>query len=110
MRLPTHRPPTHPGEILLHEFLAPLGMTQAELARRIHLPLRRVNRICNGQAGVTPDGALRLNRLFGTSPGFWLNLQSRYDLYRAARAPEASSLRKIEPLPARRNGRSARAA
>ncbi|GEM89893.1 HigA family addiction module antitoxin [Oceanithermus desulfurans] len=81
MRLPKHRTPTHPGEVLLKEFLEPYGLTQKELARRIGVSYPRVNELIHGKRGVTPDTALRLARLFGTSPEFWLNLQQAYDLY-----------------------------
>ena len=81
-RLPTHRPPTHPGEMLREEFLKPLGMTQTELAERIGVSYVRVNELVNQKRGVTPDTALRLSRLLGTTPEFWLNLQAAYDLAR----------------------------
>ena len=81
-RLPTHRAPTHPGEMLTAELLEPLGMTQVELAERIHVPFQRVNRIVRRKRAVTPDTALRLSRLFGTSAEFWLNLQQAWDLAR----------------------------
>ena len=97
-RLPTHRPPTHPGEMLRVEFLIPLGMTQTELARRISVSYPRVNEIVNGRRGISPDTALRLSRLFGTSPEFWLNGQLNWDLWHALRSPEASDLEAIEPI------------
>ncbi len=78
--LPTNRIPTHPGVILLEEFLAPLGITQVELAERIHVSTQRVNEIVNQKRGVTPETALLLSRAFGTSPEFWTNLQSAHDL------------------------------
>ncbi|HLH21962.1 MAG TPA: HigA family addiction module antitoxin [Chloroflexota bacterium] len=84
--IPTHRPPTPPGEILLEEFLKPLGMSQVETARRMGIPLNRLNEIVRGKRGVTADTALRLARLLGTSPEFWLNLQMACDLYQASRA------------------------
>ncbi len=71
--LPKHRAPTHPGEMLLEEFLEPLGMTQSSLADLIHVSYPRVNEIINRKRGNTPDTALRLARLFGTTPKFWLN-------------------------------------
>ena len=88
VRIPTHREPTHPGEMLLEEFLKPLAMTQRELADRIHVPYQRVNELVNGKRGVTPATALRLAKVFGNTPGFWLNLQSRWDLYHARRAEQ----------------------
>src|SRR5512146_3214304 len=73
-------PPVHPGEILLTEFLEPLGLSQYQLARSIAVPARRINEIVHGQRRVSADTALRLARFFGTSERFWINLQSRYDL------------------------------
>ncbi len=72
--------PIHPGEILLEEFLEPLGISQYRLALTIGVPPRRINEIVHGKRGVTPDTALRLSRALGTSERFWLNLQNRYDL------------------------------
>lgn len=77
------RKPTHPGEILKEEFLAPLGLTQSELAHRLGTTFRSVNEIINEKRGVTPDMALRLARFFETSEELWLNLQNQYDLYKA---------------------------
>lgn len=74
------RPPVHPGEVLLEEFLAPMGLTQYRLAKDISVPPRRVNEIVHGVRAVSVDTALRLARYFGTSERFWLNLQSQYDL------------------------------
>lgn len=73
-------PPIHPGEILLEEFLHPLGISQYQLAKDISVPPRRINEIVHGQRSITADTALRLARYFRTSERFWLNLQSRYDL------------------------------
>ena len=73
-------PPVHPGEILLEEFLNPLGISQYRLAKDISVPPRRINEIVHGKRAVTPDTALRLARFFGTTGQFWLNLQSRYEL------------------------------
>ena len=97
MRIPTDREPSHPGEILLEEFLLPLGMTQRELASAILVPFQRVNEVVRGRRGVTPSTALRLSKFFGTTPDFWLNLQLRWDLYHAHRA-EALNLESISPL------------
>ena len=94
VRIPTHRSPTHPGEMLLLEFLQPLGLTQRTLAREIRVPYQRVNELINRRRGVTPGTALRLARFFGNSPGYWMNLQLRWDLFRA-QATEQSVLRKI---------------
>ncbi|MFP3939701.1 MAG: HigA family addiction module antitoxin [Thermoanaerobaculia bacterium] len=104
VRVPTDRPPTHPGEMLLEEFLQPLGVTQRELADAIQVPYQRVNEIVNQRRGVTPSTALRLARYLGTSVDFWLNLQQRWDLYRTLRE-EDQALRAIRPLE-RRNERA----
>ena len=94
VRVPTHRVPTHPGEMLLEEFLEPMAVTQRELADAIAVPYQRVNEIVNGRRGVTPSTALRLSQFFGTSTGFWMNLQMRWDLYHASRS-EAAVLKTI---------------
>ncbi len=73
-------PPVHPGEILLEEFLGPSKITQYRLSKDIGVHPRRINQIVHGKRAVTADTALRLSRYFGTSEGFWMNLQSRYDL------------------------------
>jgi addiction module HigA family antidote len=78
--LPENRIPTHPGEILLTEFLEPLGMTQVALAKAIRIPVQRVNEIVRGKRGVTPETAWLLAKAFGTTPQFWANLQSNHDL------------------------------
>ena len=76
----TSLPPVHPGEVLLEEFLEPMGISQYRLAKDISVPPRRVNEIVHGKRSVTADTALRLARYFGTSDRFWLNLQTSYDL------------------------------
>jgi antitoxin HigA-1 len=81
VRIPTDRSPTHPGEMLLTEFLEPMGLTQKQLADGIHVPYQRINEIVNGKRGVTPSTALRLAKFFGMSSDFWLNLQLRWDVY-----------------------------
>jgi addiction module HigA family antidote len=73
-------PPVHPGEVLLEEFLSPLGVSQYRLAKETSVPPRRINEIVRGSRSITADTALRLARYFGTSERFWLNLQARYDL------------------------------
>ena len=72
--------PVHPGEVLMAEFLEPLGLTQYRLAHDISVPPRRINEIVHGKRAVSADTALRLARYFGTSERFWLNLQARFDL------------------------------
>ena len=97
VRIPTDRRPTHPGEMLLHEFLQPLRLTQRDLAASIHVPFQRVNEVVRGRRGVTPSTALRLAKFLGTSPDFWMNLQLRWDLYHAQQA-EAEQIEDIRPL------------
>ncbi len=96
VRVPTHGPPTHPGEMILEEFLKPLGMTQTEFARRIGVAWTRANQLIKGRRGVTPDTALRLEALFGMPADFWLTLQLRWDLYHARHSPNAKAIAKIE--------------
>jgi len=97
VRIPTHRPPTHPGEMLLEEFLIPMNLTQRELADSIHVPYQRINELVNGRRGITPSTALRLAKFFGISAGFWMNLQLRWDLYHAQKS-EAHELQTIKPF------------
>jgi addiction module HigA family antidote len=73
-------PPIHPGEILIEEFLKPMGISQYRLAKDISVPPRRINEIVHGKRSISADTALRLGRFFGISPQFWLNLQNRFDL------------------------------
>ena len=89
MRIPTHREPTHPGEMLKEEFLVPMEISQKDLANAIHVPYQRVNELINKKRGVTPSTALRLARFFGMSADYWLNLQMRWDLYKAQEAEKA---------------------
>lgn len=96
VRIPTDREPTPPGEMLLREFLLPLGITQQHLANAIQVPYQRVNEIVRGRRGVTPSTALRLAKFFDVSPGFWMNLQIRWDLYHAQRS-EAEQVNAIRP-------------
>jgi len=79
------RPPTHPGEMLLEEFLKPAELTQVEAARRMGVPLNRLNEVIRGKRGVTADTALRLAKLLNTSAEMWLGLQNDWDLWHAAR-------------------------
>jgi addiction module HigA family antidote len=96
IRIPTSRTPTHPGEMLLEEFLNPMKITQRALADGIHVPYQRVNDIINGRRGITPSSALRLAKYFGTSADFWMNLQLRWDLFFAQKT-EANILDEIQP-------------
>jgi addiction module HigA family antidote len=88
--LPQHRPPTHPGEILLHEFLMPKELTQTSLADKLGLPIQRINTLVNGKRGVTAETAILLSGELGTSPEFWMNLQNAWDLYHAQRRLKAA--------------------
>ena len=97
VRIPSSRPPTHPGEMLLEEFLIPMELTQRSLADAIHVPYQRINDIVNGRRGITPSTALRLAKFFGMSPDFWMNLQLRWDLY-FAQQDETNILETIHPL------------
>ena len=92
--LPTHRAPTHPGEMLLKEFLEPLGVTQTEAARRIGVPFQRLNAIMRGRRAVSADTALRLEILTGWDAQIWMSLQTKWDLWHARRHP----LPKVRPL------------
>lgn len=89
--------PVHPGEILIEEFLRPLGISQYRLAKDIHVPLRRVNEIVLGRRGISADTALRLARYFDTTPQFWLNLQSHYELDTARLASQKQIEKTIRP-------------
>ena len=88
-RVPTNREPTHPGEMLVEEFLTPMGITQRQLAKAIHVPYQRVNELVNKKRGVTPSTALRLAKYFDVTPEFWLSVQTRWDLYRAQNREQA---------------------
>jgi addiction module HigA family antidote len=91
---PSHRVPTHPGEILREEFLVPLGLTQVALAEHLGVPLQRVNELVRGRRGVTPETAWLLSQAFGTTPEFWLNLQASYDLATTRPARRVRRVRK----------------
>ena len=95
VRIPTHRPPTHPGEMLRDEFLVPLNISQRDLANAIHVPYQRINELVNQKRGVTASTALRLAKFFGVSADFWLNLQIRWDLFKA-QAVEKNELDSIQ--------------
>lgn len=97
--LPTHRSPTHPGEMLLEEVLKPLGVTQTAFAIRLGVSYPRLNEIIKGRRAVTTDTALRLERVLGTSAEFWLGLQMDWDLWHALKGPAAPEIAKLEPLP-----------
>src|SRR5271163_2304685 len=101
--LPRHRVSTHPGQILLKEFLEPLGLTQVKLARAINIPQNRVNELIRGKRGITPETALLLAEYFKNSAEFWMNLQTAYDLTRVR-----AELRKQPPTASRSRSRSGR--
>ena len=96
-RIPKNRRSTHPGEMLLEEFLMPMGITQQALADAIHVPFQRVNEIVAGRRGLTPSTALRLAKFFGMSAGFWLNLQTVCDLQKAEQQ-ESELLKTIDTV------------
>ncbi len=89
--LPKHRKPTHPGEILLEEFLEPKGISQVEFAKTLGVPVQRINTLVNGKRGITAETALLLARELGTSPEFWMNLQNSWDLYEASKTLKLAS-------------------
>jgi len=102
-RLPRNRPPTHPGEMLLEEFVKPLDLTQTELARLLEVSYPRLNEIIKGRRSVTPDTALRLSRVLGMSADFWLGLQQAWDLWNAMNSPEAEQISRLKPLSREQN-------
>jgi len=80
---PTNRLPTHPGEVLLEEFLIPMKISQVTLAKHLGIPIQRINEIVRGKRGVTPETAWLFSQAFGNTPKFWMNLQMVYDLARS---------------------------
>jgi antitoxin HigA-1 len=103
--LPTNRPPTHPGEMLLREFLEPVGVSQVEAARRMKIPFQRLNAIVKTRRGVSADTALLLEALTGWDAQIWLTLQAKWDLWHALRA--RGQRPRVKPLPRTRSpGRS----
>lgn len=99
VRVPANREPTHPGEMLLEEFLKPMEITQRDLANAIGVPYQRVNEIINQKRGITPSTALRLAKYFNMSSDFWMNLQLKLDLYKAI-LKEEEEIEAIEPISA----------
>ncbi len=95
LRVPSHREPTHPGEMLLEEFLVPMHLSQRDLADGIRVPYQRINELVNGRRGITPGTALRLAKFFGNTPEYWMNLQIRWDLSSAIRR-EGSDIKQIK--------------
>lgn len=99
MRVPENRAPTHPGEMLLEEFIKPLGISQTELAEWIDVSYPRLNELIHGKRGVTPDTALRLEQVFGMDAQAWLNLQTTWDLFHAKRSDSAKEIVHIRRHP-----------
>ena len=97
-RLPRRRPPTRPGEMLLEEFVKPIGITQSELAIRLGISFPRLNEIIRGKRSITSDTALRLARVLGMSADFWLGLQMDWDLWHAIHGSKAGEIHRLEPL------------
>ena len=97
-RLPTHRPPTHPGEMLLEEFLKPLGLSQSAFAMQLGVSFPRLNEVIHAKRSVTPDTALRLAQVTGMSADFWLGLQQDWDLWHALCSKEAAKIARLKPL------------
>ncbi|MEK8016332.1 MAG: HigA family addiction module antitoxin [Candidatus Parabeggiatoa sp.] len=98
MRIPTNQPPIHPGEILQEEFLKPYHITTTELAEKIELSVEQINAIIKTQQSISTDMALRLSRLFGTSPELWLNGQMKWDIWLMLHGKQANQLDKIKPI------------
>lgn len=98
-RLPAAIPPVGPGEMLLEEFLKPLGISQSAFAIRLGVSFPRLNEIIRGKRAVTPDTALRLAQVTGMSADFWLGLQADWDLWHALRSKDAKQIAKLAPLP-----------
>jgi antitoxin HigA-1 len=90
---PENRIPTHPGEILLEEFLKPMGISQVSFAKHLDVPLQRINEIVRGKRGITPDTAWRFAQAFGTTPEFWMNLQTAHDLARGRPVKQVERIR-----------------
>ena len=97
-RLPKSRPPTHPGEMLLKDFLEPHGISQTDFAQRLGISFVRLNELINGHRGMTPDTALRLEKVLGMSAAFWLGLQLDWDLWHAMRSEDAKKIAALRPL------------
>ena len=91
-------PPVHPGEVLLEDFLKPLGISQYRLAKEMKVYPRKINEIVHGKRSITADSALRLSRYFGTSAELWMNLQALYDLEKTRGEIEAQVVKEISPL------------
>jgi addiction module HigA family antidote len=97
-RMPKSRAPTHPGEMLLEEFLKPMAITQSDFAARLGVSFPRLNEIVRGRRGVTPDTALRLGRVLGMSAEFWLGLQLDWDLWNAMQGKQYAEIERLQPV------------
>ena len=97
-KLPANRPPTHPGEMLLEEFVKPLNITQTELAQKLGVSYPRLNEIIKRRRSVTPDTALRLSQVLGMQAEFWLGLQQDWDLWHAMNSPKAAEIKQLKPI------------
>ena len=107
LRIPTHRAPTHPGEMLMEEFVKPLELTQTELAERLGVSYLRVNELVHGKRSMTPVTARRLERFLGVEAQLWLNLQLAWDVYHASHSAAARQIAQIKPLKTVVTGRPA---
>ncbi len=105
--IPSNRTPSHPGEILREEFLGELGIPQTELAAKVGIPVQRINQIANGKRGITPDTAWLFATAFGTTPEFWMNLQTAYDL---ARNRPSRVVSRLAVRPVGQTGRTSKSA
>lgn len=99
VRIPTHRAPTHPGQLLLLEFLEPLVISQTAAAKLLGISYVRLNEIINGRRGMTPNTALRLERAFGMEAQFWLSAQLAWDLYHELHSPAAREINRVRRVP-----------
>ena len=96
--LPRNRPPTHPGEMLLKEFLVPMEISQLAFSKQIGVSWPRLNQLIKGKRSMTPDTALRLERVLGMPADFWLGLQLDWDLWHASHSPKARRIARLEPV------------
>lgn len=96
--MPTHRPPIHPGEILLEEYIKPNHLTQTEVARKIGISVKILSAVIHAKRPIDTELALRLGRLFGTTPELWLNGQIAWDIWRTLHSDKKQALEAIEPL------------
>jgi addiction module HigA family antidote len=104
-RIPTNRAPTHPGEMLLEEFIRPLGLTQVDFAAAIGVSYPRLSEIIHGKRAITPDTAMRLEQALGMDAQFWLNLQMTWDLFQARKSAALKTIKRIKRLRPLKEGR-----